>query len=53
MLHKFKIYENEVKSFCDIKIKCLRIDKGGEYAFTEFCEYVGIVHETNIVYTPQ
>ena len=53
VLDKFKIYETEVENFCDTKIKCLRSDKGGECVFSEFCEYVGIVHETNIAYTPQ
>ena len=42
-----------VENFCDTKIKCLRSDKGGEYAFSEFCESVGIVHETSTAYTPQ
>ena len=53
MLDKFKIYKNEVENFCNVKIKCIRSDKGGEYAFTEFCESVGIVHETRTAYTLQ
>ncbi|KAH9726106.1 hypothetical protein KPL70_008133 [Citrus sinensis] len=53
VLEKFKTYKNEVENFCDTKIKCLRSDKGGEYAFSDFCESVGIVHETSTAYTPQ
>ena len=53
VLDKFKIYKTEVENQCDIKIKCLRSDRGGEYHFPLYCESVGIVHETSIAYTPQ
>ena len=53
VLEKFKTYKNEVENFCDTKIQLLRSDKGDEYAFSEFCEYVGIVHETSTAYILQ
>ena len=53
VLAKSKIYKNQVENFYDIKIKCIRSDKGDEYAFFEFCESTGIVHETSIGYTRQ
>ena len=53
VLNKFKIYKTEVENANDAKIKTLRSDKGGEYQFPDFCENVGIVHETSTAYTPQ
>ena len=52
VLEKFKIYMVEVENLCNIKIKCLRRDKDGEYHFPKFCEDIEIVHETLIAYTP-
>lgn len=49
----FKAYKNEVENCCDAKIKFLRSDKGGEFHFLDFCEFVGIVHETSTAYIPQ
>jgi transposase InsO family protein len=42
-----------VENQCDVRIKCLRSDRGGEYYFPSYCESVGIIHETSIAYTPQ
>jgi hypothetical protein len=49
----FKVYKTEVKNQCDVRIKRLRSDKGGEYYFPSYCEFVGIIHEISIAYTPQ
>ena len=53
VLEKFKVYSVEVENLCNTKIKCLKSDRGGQYHFPKFCEDVGLVHETSIVYTPQ
>ena len=45
--------KDEVENACDTKIKVFRSNKGGEYQFPDFCECVGIVHETCTAYTPQ
>jgi transposase InsO family protein len=42
-----------VENQCDVRIKCLRSDRGGEYYFPSYCKSVGIIHETSIAYTPQ
>jgi transposase InsO family protein len=42
---KFKIYKSLVENETDLKIKCLRLDNGGEFTtkeFTQFCENHGI-----------
>ena len=52
-LEKFKIYKNEVELQQSVKIKRLRIDKGGEYYDPIYFQSIGIIHETTAVYTPQ
>jgi hypothetical protein len=42
-----------VENQCDARIKCLRSDRGGEFHFPSYCEFVDIIHETSIAYTPQ
>ena len=53
MLHKFKVYNTEVENLCTIKIKCLSSDRRDEYHFSNFCESIGIIHETSTIYTSQ
>ena len=53
VLRKFMVYKIEVENQCNLKIKRLRFDRGGEYHFPEYCENVGIIHETSAPYTPQ
>jgi hypothetical protein len=53
VLENFKVYKTKVENQCDVRIKCLRFDRGGEYYFPSYCESVGIIHETSIAYTPQ
>ena len=47
------VYKTEFENQCNVKIKRLRSDRGGEYHFPEYCENVGIIHETSAPYTPQ
>ena len=53
VLRKFMVYKTEVENQCNVKIKRLRSYRGGEYHFQEYCENVGIIHETSTPYTPQ
>jgi hypothetical protein len=53
VLENFKIYKTKVKNQCDVRIKCLRSDRGREFHFPSYCESVGIIHETYIAYSPQ
>ena len=42
---QFKIFKNRVENEFDVKIKCLRLDRGGEFTsreFNIFCEENGI-----------
>jgi transposase InsO family protein len=53
MFIKYKI---EVENQKNIKIKRLRIDRGGEYEsnpFKEFCEQNSIIHEITPLYLPK
>ena len=55
-LDYFKIYKAEVENQLERKIKCLRLDRGGEYfplIFDEFYEEYGIIHERTPPYSPQ
>ena len=53
VLSKFMVYKTEVENQCNVKIKRLRSDRGGEYHFPGYCENVGIIHKTSAPYTPQ
>jgi hypothetical protein len=53
VLENFKVYKTKVENQCDVRIKCLRSDRGGEYYFPSYSESVGSIHETPIAYTPQ
>ncbi|GMP39809.1 hypothetical protein CsSME_00010500 [Camellia sinensis var. sinensis] len=53
VLDKFKIFKTELQNQCNVKIKRLRFDRGGEYHFSEYCENVGIIHEKFVPYIPQ
>ena len=53
ILSKFMVYKIEFENQCNVKIKQLRSNRGGEYHFPEYCENVGIIHETFAPYTPQ
>jgi hypothetical protein len=53
VLEKFKIYKTEVELKCETKIKCLRIDRGGEYYDPRYFESTGIIHQVTAPYTPQ
>ena len=53
---KFQIFKALVENELDIKIKCLRSDRGGEYSsneFFEFCEQHGIKRQFSVAGTPQ
>ena len=52
----FKIFKVRVELEFDKKIKCLRIDNGGEYTgeeFDSFCQQEGIKRQFMVAYTPQ
>jgi transposase InsO family protein len=52
---KFKSFKALVENETDLKIKCLRSNKGGEftfYEFDEFCENHGIKRHFSIASTP-
>jgi transposase InsO family protein len=53
---KFKSFKALVENETDLKIKCLRSDRGGEftsYEFDEFCENHGIKRHFSVARTPQ
>jgi transposase InsO family protein len=53
---KFKIFKAQVENEMDLKIKCLRSDRGGEFTYDEFnsyCEKHGIKRQFFISITPQ
>lgn len=52
VLENLRFTKKEVEKFYDIKIKCLKGDKGGEHSFFEFYESIGIMHKTSTTYTP-
>ncbi len=55
-LDYLEIYKAEVKNYLERKIKCLRLDRGGEYfpkTFDEFCEEHDIIHERTPLFSPQ
>lgn len=52
----FKFYKEKVENEIGLKIKCLRLDRGGEFTSHEFntiCEECGIVRKTSTPRTPQ
>jgi hypothetical protein len=53
---KFKIFKAQVENEMDLKIKCLRSDRGGEFTsdeFNSYCEKHGIKRQFSIARTPQ
>ena len=53
---KFKIFKAMVENETHVKIKCLRLDNGGEFTsneFNEFCEIHGIKIQFSAAKTPQ
>jgi len=55
-LNYFKIYKAEAENQLDLKIKRLRLDRGGEYFSNEFdlfCMEHGIIHARTPPYSPQ
>jgi len=56
VLAVFKTFKARVELQSEKKIKCLRIDNGGEYTgdeFDNFCQHEGITSQFIIAYTPQ
>jgi len=55
-LDTFKSFKTLVENKSDIRIKCLRLDIGGEFTsndFNEFCEKYGIKKKLSIEGTQQ
>lgn len=53
---RFKVFRKRVERETDLKIKCLRSDKGGEFTsqdFVEYCEKHGIKRQYSAARTPQ
>ena len=53
---KFKIFTALVENELDLKIKCIKSDRGGEYIsneFFDFYEHYGIKRQFSIARTPQ
>jgi hypothetical protein len=53
---KFKMFKAQVENEMDLKIRCLRLDGGGEFTFDEFnnyCEKHGMKRQFSIAGTPQ
>ena len=49
----FKEFKEMAENECEHKIKCVRSDRGGEYAFadfTDFCKQNGIKRQYTIAY---
>jgi hypothetical protein len=56
VLAVFKTFKARVELEFEKKIKCLRIDNGGEYTsdeFDNFCQHEGIKRQFTTAYTPQ
>jgi transposase InsO family protein len=56
VLAVFKTFKARVELESETKIKCLRIDNGGEYTgdeFDNFCQHKGITSQFIIAYTLQ
>lgn len=56
VLSKFKEFQKTFANECGLNISKLRTDNGGEYASTEFQEYLkaqGIQHELTVPHSPQ
>ena len=52
----FKIYKKLVKNESDLKIKCLRLDNGGEFTsklFQQYCDENRIKRQFSTARTPQ
>jgi transposase InsO family protein len=52
----FKIYKEMVENEMDSRIKCLRLDNGGEFTSKEFMDYNsnhGIKRQFSVARTPQ
>jgi transposase InsO family protein len=52
----FKIYKEMVENEMDSRIKCLRLDNGGEFTsnkFMDYCNNHGIKRQFSIARTPQ
>ena len=52
-LDKFRMFKNESELHCEILIKRLRSDRGGEYYDPKIFQSTGIIHEVTTPYTPQ
>ena len=52
-LDMFRIFKNESELHCEIFIKRLRSDRGGEYYDPSYFQSTGIIHEVTAPYTPQ
>ena len=53
---KFKAFKALVENETNLKIKCLRLDNGGEFTsneFNEYCETHGIKRQFSAAKTPQ
>ena len=56
VFERFKAFRAMVETQTDCKIKCIRIDNGGEYTnhrFNKHCADLGIIHQTSVPYNPQ
>ena len=54
--HHFKVFKNLAKSECGDKLKCFRMDRGGEFnseEFGNFCDMNGIKRHLTAPYSPQ
>ena len=52
----FRIYKELVENETDLKIKCLRLDNGGEFTsmvFQQYCDENGIKRQFSTARTPQ
>ena len=56
VFEKFKMLKAQVETQYDSKIRCIRLDNGGEYIskrFNQYCANQGIAHQTSAPYSPQ